>query len=60
MQDLFHSKITWPFPQKSHECALKLTDSWNTSLLLDLNYEFINGASLLVLAKSIIHRSGGG
>ena len=30
---MFHSKITWPFRQKSHECALKLTDLWNTSLL---------------------------
>ena len=25
---MFHSKITYPFPQKSHECALKLTDLW--------------------------------
>ena len=24
---------------KSHECALKLTDLWNTSLLFDLNYK---------------------
>ena len=23
---MFHSKITYRFPQKSHECALKLTD----------------------------------
>ena len=30
---MFHSKITYPFPQKSHECALKLTDLWITSLL---------------------------
>ena len=22
---MFHSKITYPFPQKSHECALKVT-----------------------------------
>ena len=42
------------FPQKSHECALKLTDLWNTSLLFDLNYKFeLIGASLLALAKSI-------
>ena len=26
-----------------HECALKLTYLWNTSLLFDLNYKFING-----------------
>ena len=39
---LFFSKITKPFPQKSHECALKLTELWNTSLLFDLNYKFIN------------------
>ena len=31
------------FPQKSHECALKLTDLWNTKLLFDLSYTFING-----------------
>ena len=36
---MFHSKITYPFPQKSHECALKLTD-----LLFDLKYKFINGS----------------
>ena len=30
--------------QKSHECALKLTELWNTSLLFDLNYKFINGS----------------
>ena len=29
-------------PQKSHECALKWTDLWNTSVLFDLNYKFIN------------------
>ena len=36
----FFSKIT----QKSHECvcALKLTELWNTSLLFDLHYKFIN------------------
>ena len=39
-----HSKITYPFPQKSHECALKLTDLWITSLLFDLKYKFINGS----------------
>ena len=32
------------FPQKSHECALKLTELWNTSLLFDLDYKFINGS----------------
>ena len=53
MQDLFHSKITYPFAQKSHEYALKLTDLWLTSLLFDLNYKLINGASLLALTKSI-------
>ena len=26
----------------THECALKLTDLWITSLLFDLNYKFIN------------------
>ena len=26
------------------ECALKLTELWNTGLLFDLNYEFINGS----------------
>ena len=47
---LFFSKITQPFPQKSHECALKLTDLWNTSLLFDLNYKFeLIGTSLLAL-----------
>ena len=50
---LFFSKIPQPFPQKSHECALKLTDLRNTSLLFDLNYKFdLIGASLLALAKS--------
>ena len=42
---------------KSHECALKLTDLWNTSLLFDLNYKFeLIGASLLDLAKSIYYK----
>ena len=41
---MFHSKITYPFPQKSHECALKLTDLWITSLLFDLKYKFVNGS----------------
>ena len=41
---MFHSKITYPFPQKSHECALKLTDLWITSLLFDLKYKFNNGS----------------
>ena len=43
---MFHSKITYPFPQKSHECALKLTDLWITSLLFDLKYNLLMGASL--------------
>ena len=30
--------------QKSNECALKLTDLWNTKLLFDLSYKFINGS----------------
>ena len=36
--------IRWPvsLPQKSHKCALKLTDLWITSLLFDVNYEFNN------------------
>ena len=51
---MFHSKTTKPFPQKSHECALKLNDLWIKSLLFDLNYKFVKiGASLLALAKSI-------
>ena len=55
---MFHSKITQPFPQKSHECALKLNDLWIKSLLFDLNYKFIKiGASLLALAKSIYYFS---
>ena len=33
-------------------CALKLTELWNTSLLFDLNYKYIKGASLLAVAKS--------
>ena len=41
---MFHSKITKPFPQKSHECALKLTDLWITSILFHLNDKFINGS----------------
>ena len=45
---------------KSHMnvlCALKLTELWNTSLLLDLNYNLniLMGASLLALAKSIYY-----
>ena len=52
---LFFSKIRKPFPQKSHKCAPKLSELWNsnTSLLFNLNYKFINGASLLALAESI-------
>ena len=41
---------------KSHMnvlCALKLTELWNTSLLLDLIINILMGASLLALAKSI-------
>ena len=41
---LFLSKMIQPFPEKSHECALKLTELWNTSLLFDLNDKFINGS----------------
>ena len=41
---MFHSKITYPFPQKSRECALKLTDLWVKSLLFALKYKFINGS----------------
>ena len=41
---MFHSKITYPFPQTSHECARKLTDLWITSLLFDLKYKSINGS----------------
>ena len=41
---LFFSKNPLAFPSKSHERALKLTELWNTSLLFDLNYEFINGS----------------
>ena len=53
---LFFSKITEPFPQESHECALKLIELWNTSLLFDLDYKFkLIGASLLALAKSIYY-----
>ena len=40
--------------QKSHECALKLTELRNKSLLFDLNYKFINGASLLYINKYIL------
>ena len=29
---MFHSRITSPLPQKPHECDLKLTDLWITSL----------------------------
>ena len=36
--------ITYPFPQKSHERALKLTDLWITSLSFDINYKYINGS----------------
>ena len=49
---MFHSKITYRFPQKSHECALKLTDLWITSLLF---VNLLMGASLLALVKSIYY-----
>ena len=55
---MFHSKMTYPFPQKSHECALKLTDLWITSLLFDLKYKLLMGASLLALVKSIYYNKG--
>ena len=35
---IIFSKIILPFPKKSHECALKLTDLWIRSSLFDLNY----------------------
>ena len=45
MWDLVHSwAVCKLFFAKSHECALKLTELWNTSLLFDLNYKFINGS----------------
>ena len=37
---------------KSHMnvlCALKLTELWNTSLLFDLNYKYINGKMKIAL-----------
>ena len=34
------SKLSWP--QRSHECALKLTDLWIKSLFIDLNNKLIN------------------
>ena len=40
----YFSLKSLPFPQKSHERALKLTDLWTTSFLFDLNYKFINGS----------------
>ena len=49
MQDCFTLKSI-SLSLKSHECALNLTDLWITSLLFVL--KFINGASLLALAKS--------
>ena len=54
LQNIFR-KITQPFPEKSHECALKLTELWNASLLFDLNHNWLMGASLLALAKSIYY-----
>ena len=55
---LFYSKITQPFRQKSHECALKLTDLWNTSLqLFDLNYKFELVGALLLAWLNLYIRS---
>ena len=40
----------------SHECGLKLTDLWKTSLLFYLNYKFdLIGASLLALVEFIYY-----
>ena len=50
---MFHSKITSPFPQKSHECALKLTICGLQVHCLIQNINLLMGASLLALAKSI-------
>ena len=36
--------VSLQIPQKSHECAVKLTDLWNTKLWFDLSYKFINGS----------------
>ena len=44
LQFTFLSNHLAIIPQKSHECALKRIDLWNTSLLCDLNYKFINGS----------------
>ena len=42
---LFFSKITYPFhPSKVTLMCSELTDLWNTSLLFNLNYKFINGS----------------
>ena len=38
-----------------HECALKLTEFWNASLLFDLIINLLMGASILALAKSIYY-----
>ena len=45
--------------KKSHECALKLTELWKTSLLFDLNYKFelIHRSFAFTLAKSIYYTS---
>ena len=37
LSNYFSLKSLSPLPQTSHECALKLTDLWITSLLFDLN-----------------------
>ena len=37
LSNYFSLKSLSPLPQKSHECVLKLTDLWITSLLFDLN-----------------------
>ena len=52
---MFHSKITQPFPQKSYEFPLKLTDLWITSLFFELNINLLMGASLLALAMVAEH-----
>lgn len=46
-----NSKITKPFPQNSHE----LTDLWVRSLLVDLKYSILMGASLLTRAQKFVN-----
>ena len=42
----FSLKLLSLFLKESHECAPKLTELWNTSVLFDLNYNYllINGS----------------